>query len=327
MNINKINGTSAGMIAQQLDAADGKKDGKISASVWNSFVKDKGGKQIKNSISVENAMNSITTYAVRNANQAQEKTNANSVAGNWLSALSKLVNGDTKTTGTQPNTSTQTTTTAQTSSTAPTVEPKTVQEIAKKASEVIAQDTSNQNTVSENQTQTIQNKIGTETYNNLIDNGFSFETDSSGNIVAKDSITGKTYTLDEIATSNDSSIEGEDELNEILGGADKNEMTSEACEEFIATSLEAQGVLVDDSVKGQIKDCMKLLDKDGNGTVTRDELKENLETAMTQLSNAIETSSTQSADSDDMTKETENQYLDFADSDGDGKISEEEYND
>ena len=61
-----VNSTLAGRIAKELDKKDGKEDGKISASVWNEFVADKGGKQIKYSITVENAMNSITTYAVRN---------------------------------------------------------------------------------------------------------------------------------------------------------------------------------------------------------------------------------------------------------------------
>ena len=70
-----LQSTSAGQLAQQLDAADGKKDGKISASVWNSFVDGKGGKDIKNYINVENAMNSITSYAVKNSQSSGTKIN------------------------------------------------------------------------------------------------------------------------------------------------------------------------------------------------------------------------------------------------------------
>ena len=52
-------------ISNVLDISDGKKDKKISASVWNEFVKDKGGKKIKYSISLENAMKSISVYLER----------------------------------------------------------------------------------------------------------------------------------------------------------------------------------------------------------------------------------------------------------------------
>lgn len=79
-----LNSTSAGAIAKALDAKDGTVDNQISGSVWNDFVEGKGGKQIgeNGSISVFNAMNSITTYAVRNG-QAQG-TSANEVANEWL---------------------------------------------------------------------------------------------------------------------------------------------------------------------------------------------------------------------------------------------------
>ena len=67
-DINKLlNTTSAGLLAQKLDAADGTKDGKIEASIWNEFVKDKGGKEVNEFINVGDAMNSITKYAIRNA--------------------------------------------------------------------------------------------------------------------------------------------------------------------------------------------------------------------------------------------------------------------
>lgn len=61
---------AASVLAQNLDAKDGKQDGKISASVWNDFVKDKGGKTIKYSISVENAQKSISTYLSRNSKES-----------------------------------------------------------------------------------------------------------------------------------------------------------------------------------------------------------------------------------------------------------------
>ncbi len=77
-----LNGTLAGKIAQKLDAADGSKDGKINASIWNEFVADKGGKTIKESIDVVSAMNSITTYVVRNAAKAGKAVDE--LAKEWL---------------------------------------------------------------------------------------------------------------------------------------------------------------------------------------------------------------------------------------------------
>ena len=55
------------VLAQNLDAKDGKCDGKISANIWNEFVADKGGKTIKNSITLENANRSISTYLAKNS--------------------------------------------------------------------------------------------------------------------------------------------------------------------------------------------------------------------------------------------------------------------
>ena len=51
-------------LADKLDAADGKKDGKISASVWNGFIKHTGssGNKIKWSITVNNASKSFSYY-------------------------------------------------------------------------------------------------------------------------------------------------------------------------------------------------------------------------------------------------------------------------
>lgn len=71
--IDKLNATSAGLIAQKLDAADGNKDGKIEASIWNKFVADKGGKEIDNFIKIDDAINSITTYTQR-AKKTEDKT-------------------------------------------------------------------------------------------------------------------------------------------------------------------------------------------------------------------------------------------------------------
>ena len=51
-------------LAEQLDAADGKKDGKITASVWNGFINHTGsnGNKIKWNISVDNAAKSFRYY-------------------------------------------------------------------------------------------------------------------------------------------------------------------------------------------------------------------------------------------------------------------------
>ena len=77
-----LNKTIAGQIAQKLDAADGTKDGKINASIWNEFAQEHGGKTIKESIDVETAMNSITTYVVKGAKSAGKAVN--DLAREWL---------------------------------------------------------------------------------------------------------------------------------------------------------------------------------------------------------------------------------------------------
>ena len=80
-----LNTTSAGMIAQELDARDKNgKDNKIEASIWNAFIKDKGGKTVKNFISVTAAMNSITTYVIREAKKLGK--NVEQLALEWLNA-------------------------------------------------------------------------------------------------------------------------------------------------------------------------------------------------------------------------------------------------
>ena len=69
--IRQILNSSAIELANKLDAQDsGGKDEKIEASVWNKFVKDKGGKTIQSSITIENAKKSITTYLCNAAKQA-----------------------------------------------------------------------------------------------------------------------------------------------------------------------------------------------------------------------------------------------------------------
>ena len=60
--------TEAGQMALEMDKADGKEDGKISSSVWNAYAEGHEGRTTiseKGSISVFDAMNSITTYMVR----------------------------------------------------------------------------------------------------------------------------------------------------------------------------------------------------------------------------------------------------------------------
>ena len=69
-NIENLNKTEAGQKALELDKADGKQDGKISANVWNEYAKGYGGNEIQNEINVVDAMNSITTYMVREETDA-----------------------------------------------------------------------------------------------------------------------------------------------------------------------------------------------------------------------------------------------------------------
>lgn len=79
-----LKNTSAYKIAENLDKQDGTADGKISASVWNEFVKDKGGKEVNEFINIEDAMKSITTYAIRGAKVA--KTTVNELGDKWFKA-------------------------------------------------------------------------------------------------------------------------------------------------------------------------------------------------------------------------------------------------
>ena len=74
-------------LSKLLDSQDGKKDKKISASVWNDFVKDKGGKTIKNSISIENAKKSISIYLARESKRTgKSKEN---LAAKWFLDMGK----------------------------------------------------------------------------------------------------------------------------------------------------------------------------------------------------------------------------------------------
>lgn len=77
-------------IAKQLDQKDNNKgDGKIEASIWNEFVADKDGRQIKNSITLENAIKSITTYLARNAAKTGEAFG--DIADKWFNASTEDV--------------------------------------------------------------------------------------------------------------------------------------------------------------------------------------------------------------------------------------------
>ena len=87
-----LKNTSAYKIAENLDKQDGTADGKISDSVWNEFVKDKGGKEVSEFIDIEDAMKSITTYAIRGAKAA--KTTANELGDKWFKATPESGNAD-----------------------------------------------------------------------------------------------------------------------------------------------------------------------------------------------------------------------------------------
>ena len=70
--IENLKNTKAGQRALELDKADGKQDGKISANVWNEYAKAHSGKEIQNEINVIDAMNSITTYSVREQTEVKK---------------------------------------------------------------------------------------------------------------------------------------------------------------------------------------------------------------------------------------------------------------
>lgn len=116
MSVEKLKVSKANLaknISNVLDVSDGKKDKKISASVWNEFVKDKGGKTIKYSISLENAMKSISVYLERESKRTgkskedlavkwfmgavDDKIKMNKPASNELVPLPKELQTDTST--------------------------------------------------------------------------------------------------------------------------------------------------------------------------------------------------------------------------------------
>lgn len=61
----KYKNTEAGQKTLELDRADGKEDGKISAEVWNKYAKENDGKEIKYGIDNDNAIKSVATYMAR----------------------------------------------------------------------------------------------------------------------------------------------------------------------------------------------------------------------------------------------------------------------
>lgn len=91
--IKNLKETDAGQKALELDKADGKQDGKISANIWNEFVKDYGGNEIQNEINVIDAMNSITTYMVREETEAHNADIAK-IKEKALQKLQSLNNGE-----------------------------------------------------------------------------------------------------------------------------------------------------------------------------------------------------------------------------------------
>ena len=84
---NTVKPSAPDAISKLLDNSDGKKDKKINASVWNNFVKDKGGKQIKYSISLENAQKSISIYLERESKKTGKSKEELSVK--WLMDIGK----------------------------------------------------------------------------------------------------------------------------------------------------------------------------------------------------------------------------------------------
>ena len=84
-----LSGTAAGnealKMAQQSNRQYGTEPGYITAEVWNPYAEAHGGKKISGTISVKDAMNSITTYTIREQTEAkraeQEELQANSETG------------------------------------------------------------------------------------------------------------------------------------------------------------------------------------------------------------------------------------------------------
>lgn len=81
-----LNTTLAGKITKKLYAEQKTQTNVIKANVWNDFIdKIKTGNTIQNEISLENAVKSITKYAVLEANR--QKRSANDVAKEWFNLM------------------------------------------------------------------------------------------------------------------------------------------------------------------------------------------------------------------------------------------------
>ena len=88
--------TLAEQLAHSLDANDTEgSNGKIEASVWNKFVSDKGGKNIKSFISADDAIKSILTYLNRQANNREKQIKE--LGQKWLKGIDEFSDGAEKT--------------------------------------------------------------------------------------------------------------------------------------------------------------------------------------------------------------------------------------
>jgi len=96
-NVNSVNNSNnvkwSKQLAKQLDAADGKEDGKISASVWNGYLNSIGskGNKIKNFINLSNAEKSFDYYKTT---KDKGKIDYN----NWQTQLTSYKNSQTQST-------------------------------------------------------------------------------------------------------------------------------------------------------------------------------------------------------------------------------------
>lgn len=83
---NFLNATIAGKITKKLSEKRKNQTDAIKADVWNEFVQQIGtGNKIKNQISLQNAVNSITKYAVVEAHKQNKK--ADEVAKEWFNLM------------------------------------------------------------------------------------------------------------------------------------------------------------------------------------------------------------------------------------------------
>lgn len=78
-------------LAEKLDAADGKKDGKINASVWNSFLDKVGssGNRINNFINIDNASKSFNYYDTKKDSGKVQWDNWESMYNDFVSSNAK----------------------------------------------------------------------------------------------------------------------------------------------------------------------------------------------------------------------------------------------